>query len=141
MNKWLPILILLMSSCSAQWHLKTAVRKDPTILKEKVMTVWDTVVTPPIVVVDTISLTDNDSVVISNDTVSITITKYQDRWIVKTRVEPIEIVKEVKVNVPVVQYVERNPLIAKIGWLLALLIVLYIAVRLIIKTLVPTWLR
>ena len=141
MKKWLPILILLMSSCSAQWHLKQAVRKDPTILKEKVMTVWDTVVTPPIVVVDTISLTDNDSVVISNDTVSITITKYQDRWIVKTRVEPIEMVREVKVNVPVVQYVERTPLTAKLGWLLALLIVLYIAVRLIIKTLVPTWLR
>ena len=141
MKKWLPILILLMSSCSAQWHLKTAVRKDPTILKEKVVTVWDTVATPPIVVVDTISLTDNDSVVISNDTVSITITKYQDRWIVKTRVEPIEMVREVKVNVPVVQYVERTPLTAKLGWLLALLIVLYIAVRLIIKTLVPTWLR
>lgn len=141
MKKWLPILILLMSSCSAQWHLKQAVRKDPTILKEKVMTVWDTVVTPPIVVVDTISLTDNDSVVISNDTVSITITKYQDRWIVKTRVEPVEMVREVKVNVPVVQYVERTPLTAKLGWLLVLLIVLYIAVRLIIKTLVPTWLR
>ena len=141
MKKWIPILILLMSSCSAQWHLKKAVQKDPTILKERVITIVDTVVTPPIVVVDTISLTGTDSVVIKNDTVSITITKYQDRWIVKTKVEPMEIVREVKVEVPVVQYVERISLVWKAGLLIALLILLYIAVRLIIKTLVPEWLR
>jgi len=141
MKKWIPILILLMSSCSAQWHLGKAIQKDPTILKERVITIIDTVVTPPIVVVDTISLTGTDSVVIKNDTVSVTITKYQDRWIVKTKVEPMEIVREVKVEVPVVQYVERISLVWKAGLLIALLILLYIAVRLIIKTLVPEWLR
>ena len=141
MKKWIPILILLMSSCSAQWHLKKAVQKDPTILKERVITIVDTVVTPPIVVVDTISLTGTDSVVIKNDTVSITITKYQDRWIVKTKVEPMEIVREVKVEVPVVQYVERISIFWKTGMLIALLILLYIAIRLIIKTFIPEWLR
>jgi hypothetical protein len=141
MKKWIPILILLMSSCSAQWHLKKAVQKDPTILKERVITIVDTVVTPPIVVVDTISLTGTDSVVIKNDTVSITITKYQDRWIVKTKVEPMEIVREVKVEVPVVQYVERISIFWKAGMLIALLILLYIAIRLIIKTFIPEWLR
>jgi hypothetical protein len=141
MKKWIPILILLMSSCSAHWHLKKAVQKDPTILKERVITIVDTVVTPPIVVVDTISLTGTDSVVIKNDTVSITITKYQDRWIVKTKVEPMEIVREVKVEVPVVQYVERISIFWKTGMLIALLILLYIAIRLIIKTFIPEWLR
>lgn len=97
--------------------------------------------TPPIVVVDTISLTGTDSVVIKNDTVSITITKYQDRWIIKTKVEPMEIVREVKVEVPVVQYVERISIFWKAGMLIALLILLYIAIRLIIKTFIPEWLR
>ena len=90
---------------------------------------------------DTISLTGTDSVVIKNDTVSITITKYQDRWIVKTKVEPMEIVREVKVEVPVVQYVERISIFWKAGMLIALLILLYIAIRLIIKTFIPEWLR
>lgn len=141
MSKWIPILILLMSSCSANWHLKKAIQKDPTILKEKAITIIDTVVTPPIVVVDTILLIGVDSAVIKNDTVSVTITKYQDRWIVKTVVEPMEIVREVKVEVPVVQYIERTSILWRIGMAIGLLILLYIAIRLIVKTFTPKWLR
>jgi len=47
----------------------------------------------------------------------------------------------VKVEVPVVQYVERISIFWKAGMLIALLILLYIAIRLIIKTFIPEWLR
>jgi hypothetical protein len=61
-------------------------KKDPSILKPTVVTIWDTIVTPSAYLVDTVSVpTEGDSSVIENDTVRIVITKYQDKMIVKTR--------------------------------------------------------
>ena len=93
--------VLLLSGCSAGWHLKTAVRKDPSILKPTVVTIWDTIVTPPIYLTDTVSVpTDADSSVIENDTVRIVITKYQDKLIVKTQVKEIEVPVSVQAECP-----------------------------------------
>lgn len=37
------ILIFILTSCSSQWHLKKAIKKDPTILKVDTIKVVDTV--------------------------------------------------------------------------------------------------
>ncbi len=68
----------------------------------------DTVVTKEIVYADTVSFSGADSVVVSNDTVVTTLIKYEDRIIVKTKVKPYNIVRDVEVKVPVVEYVP-NP--------------------------------
>ena len=80
---------LLLTSCSAQWHLKKAIAKDPSIVKEKIVERWDTVRVPPITIVDSIlvPINDGDSSVIDNDTVRIVITKYNDKFVVKTEVK------------------------------------------------------
>jgi hypothetical protein len=65
----------------------------------------DTVVTKEIVYADTVSFSGVDSVVVSNDTVVTTLIKYEDRIIVKTKVKPYNIVRDVEVKVPVVEYI------------------------------------
>jgi hypothetical protein len=80
--KYISILLAagLLTGCSATWHLNQAAKKDPSILKPTVVTIWDTIVTPPVYLVDTVSVpTEGDSSVIENDTVRIVITKYQDK--------------------------------------------------------------
>lgn len=92
MTKYLSTLLVaaLLSGCSATYHLNKAVKKDPTILKPTMVTVWDTIITPPVYLVDTVEvIAEGDSSVIDNDTVRIVITKFQDKMIVKTLIKEI----------------------------------------------------
>jgi hypothetical protein len=81
---------------------------NPSLLKERVIVKTDTVVTKEIVYADTVSFSGVDSVVVSNDTVVTTLIKYEDRIIVKTKVKPYNIVRDVEVKVPVIEYIP-NP--------------------------------
>jgi len=67
--KWIWLVpILTLCSCSAQWHLKKAVQKDPSILTTKVQ-VWDTtIVTKERVALDTI-WTSKDTTIIRDSVV------------------------------------------------------------------------
>ena len=103
MTKYLSTLVVaaLLSGCSATYHLNKAVKKDPSILKPVTITVWDTIITPPVYLVDTVAVLDNgDSAVIENDTVKIVITKYQDKMIVKTLVKEVPYAVSVQAECP-----------------------------------------
>ena len=91
----------MLSGCSAEWHLKKAIQKDPSMLKPTVVTIWDTIVTPPIYVVDTVGIpAEGDSSVIDNDTVQVVITKFQDKLIVKTKVKEVPYPVSVQAECP-----------------------------------------
>jgi hypothetical protein len=101
--KYISILLLtgFLTGCSATWHLKQAAKKDPSILKPTVVTIWDTIVTPPIYLTDTIAApSDGDSSVIDNDTIRIVITKYQDKMIVKTQIKEVTVPVSVQAECP-----------------------------------------
>jgi hypothetical protein len=101
--KYLSTLLVaaLLTGCSATYHLNKAVKKDPSILKPVTITVWDTIITPPVYLVDTVAVLDNgDSAVIENDTVKIVITKYQDKMIVKTLVKEVPYAVSVQAECP-----------------------------------------
>jgi hypothetical protein len=101
--KNISILLLtgMLTGCGATWHLNQAVKKDPSILKPTVVTIWDTIVTPPVYLVDTVSVpTAGDSSVIENDTVRIVITKYQDKMIVKTQIKEVPYPVSVQAECP-----------------------------------------
>ena len=101
--KYLSTLLVaaLLSGCSATYHLNKAVKKDPSILKPVTITVWDTIITPPVYLVDTVAVLDNgDSSVIENDTVKIVITKYQDKMIVKTLIKEVPYAVSVQAECP-----------------------------------------
>lgn len=111
MKKWGIVFLLLstlMVGCSANkranWHLNRATRLNPSLLQERVIVKTDTVVTKEIVYADTVSFSGKDSIVVSNDTVTTTIVKYKDKYIVKTKVEPYAIYRDVEVRVPIVEF-------------------------------------
>ena len=133
--KYISTLLLtgFLTGCSATWHLNQAVKKDPSILKPTVVTIWDTIVTPPVYLVDTIAVPSvGDSSVIDNDTVRIVITKYQDKLLVKTQIKEVPYPVSVQAECPP-QLVQpegktekvKNYLLLFLGGALVLMMFLY----------------
>ncbi len=80
----IPIVItaLLLTSCSANWHLKKAIAKDPSILTQGVVIerVTDTItVITPELQVDTVHAWSHD-----------TVTTYIDRVRIRTKVDTVQ---------------------------------------------------
>ena len=122
---WLVTLSLLLSSCGAQWHLKRAIAKDPTIAQDTILRIDTTIITESIELRDTITLLSIDTIRIEKDGVVVHIERRFDTLLVNVECPPdtVRVFKEV----PLVQYVpekkERNLGIgAIIGFILALVL-------------------
>lgn len=100
--RWLAglITIVLLSSCSAQWHLKRAVKKDPTLLKTDTIAIVDTVVTPPVTLTDTVITRTQDTVVVQKDKLKVQVVRSYDTIMVDAVCESDTIVQIVEVPVP-----------------------------------------
>ena len=116
MMKWLGRLILLSSlmSCSAQWHLKKAVQKDPTILKKDTLIVQDTVVTPPVAITDTVTLKQHDTITIQKDRLKVQLVKVNDTITINAECASDTIVRTIEVPYEKVVYVKQKTLLEKI---------------------------
>lgn len=71
----LVLTIPFFVGCSANWHMKKAIAKDPTLLSAPtVVTRWDTITMPQITIVDTVEVPAvGDSVVVQSDSIAVTI--------------------------------------------------------------------
>ncbi len=100
--RWLYLLTMsvLLSSCGAQWHLKKAIKKDPTILKSDTVVVTDTIVTAPVSVRDTITLQERDTITITKDRLKVNIVRSFDTIMVDAICESDTIVQLIEVPVP-----------------------------------------
>jgi hypothetical protein len=100
--RWLVglITIVLLSSCSAQWHLKRAVKKDPTLLKTDTIAIVDTIVTPPVTLTDTVITRTQDTVVVQKDKLKVQVVRSYDTIMVDAVCESDTIVQIVEVPVP-----------------------------------------
>jgi len=114
--KWLAqlSLILLLSSCSAQWHLKKAVQKDPMILKKDTLVVQDTLVVPPVVLKDTVTLKQHDTITITKDRLRVKIVKVNDTLIINAKCDSDTIVRTIEVPYDKVVYIEKESVWDKI---------------------------
>ena len=126
--RWLVVLtsIALLTNCSAQWHLKKAVQKDPSIMKMTVMTVTDTVVTEPIAVRDTVTISQVDTVEIIKDKFRVKIMRSYDTLIIDGGCDSDTIVNTVEVPIETIVYAEHNTFLYKIqkyGFYLFLLLI------------------
>ena len=110
----LPLLILILSGCSAEWHLSKAVDKNPELLKGKTMIVTDTVVTEPIAVRDTVTISQVDTIEIVKDRFRVKIMRSYDTLIIDGGCDADTIVRTLEVKVPVVEYKERSTFFDKI---------------------------
>jgi|TARA_R100000482_G_scaffold117015_1_gene60429 hypothetical protein len=114
--KWLVglTLISLLTSCSAQWHLKKAVQKDPLILEKDTLVVTDTVVTPPVAITDTVTLKQHDTIVIQKDRLKVQLVKVNDTITINAECASDTIVRTIEVPYEKIVYVEQKTLWQKI---------------------------
>jgi hypothetical protein len=81
----LAILVtILLSSCSAQWHLRRALKKDPTIITTKLDSI---IVQKDILVTDTFRLSKIDTFTMDTGGVITNIYKYYDTYKITQRIK------------------------------------------------------
>ena len=132
-------LMLLLTSCSAQWHLKKAVQKDPLILQKDTLIVNDTVVVQPVAITDTVTLKQHDTIVVEKDRLKVQLVRVNDTITIDAVCDSDTIISVVEVPYEKIIYVEQKSLFQRIQGLafyFALVIfALYLVRRLIDKAL------
>ena len=133
--KWLVKLILLGSlmSCSAQWHLKKAVQKDPTILEKDTLVVTTTVVSPPVAITDTVTLKQHDTITIVKDRLKVQLVKVNDTITINAECASDTIVTTIEVPYEKIVYVKEKTLWQKIQGLVLLFALVALALKLTFK--------
>jgi len=108
--KWLVklTLVLLLTSCSAQWHLKKAVQKDPAILERDTLVVTNTVVSPPVAITDTVTLKQHDTITLVKDRLRVKIVKVNDTITIDAICDSDTIISIVEVPYEKIVYVEKK---------------------------------
>lgn len=104
--KWLFILTLLLTGCSADWHLRRAIKKDPSLLQTKTVVLTDTLTIPGKTITDTIEVPTLDyATAWENDSLRLELSMVKDstgreRLVFKTKIKEQVITREVKVDCP-----------------------------------------
>jgi len=108
--KWVvkSILLLSLMSCSAQWHLKKAVQKDHTILEKDTMVVTNTVVSPPVVITDTVTLKQHDTITLVKDRLRVQLVKVNDTITIDAICDSDTIISVIEVPYEKIVYVEKE---------------------------------
>jgi len=121
---WIISLALLLQSCGAQWHLKRAIAKDPTIVQERTEKLDTVVITQEKLVRDTIVLKRIDTTTIERNGVRIKIRRIHDTIQVQAEClsDTIRIVKEIKV--PKIVYKEKKTTFGLVKLIIILVILL-----------------
>jgi hypothetical protein len=134
--KWLAklIAVLLLTSCSAQWHLKTAVRKDPLILEKDTLVVMDTVVSPPVAITDTVIMKQHDTITLVKDKLRVKIVKVNDTITIDAICDSDTIISIIEVPYEKIVYVPQKTLRQKIEryflfFVLAVLSILLVRIK------------
>jgi hypothetical protein len=133
--KWLVklTLVLLLTSCSAQWHLKKAVHKDPTILEKDTLVVMDTVVSPPVAITDTVIMKQHDTITLVKDRLRVNIVKVNDTIIIDAICDSDTIISIVEVPYDKIVYVEKESLWDKIKNLAIYMGLAFLVFKIIMK--------
>jgi hypothetical protein len=136
--KWLVklTLVLLLTSCSAQWHLKKAVQKDPAILERDTLVVTNTVVSPPVAITDTVTLKLHDTITIVKDRLKVQLVRVNDTITINAECASDTIVTTIEVPYEKIVYVEKENFKDKVLSSILALIGGFLAFVLIIK-----WMR
>lgn len=100
--------ILMLSGCSAEWHLSKAIGKNPSLLKQKTITVTDTIVLPSVELRDTVLLKAVDTITLVKDRFRVKIMRSFDTLVIDGGCDSDTIVRYVNVDVPVIEYVKEN---------------------------------
>lgn len=120
MARWLLIpAAMLVASCGAEWHLKRAIAKDPTLVRAQPVRFDTIVVTKERKITDTIVMNDVDTITIENDRVRVRLVRSYDTLMVEGTCLPDTIRIDVIREIP--QVVQKRSVFsgrgAVLGWL------------------------
>jgi len=105
----LGIVLLALTSCSAEWHIKRAIQKNPSILKDSYKIVYDTIVIrDSILGIDTFVMSEIDTIRIDREGIKTEIVRYRDRFIVKQEIKSDTIFRTKTIHVPQIEYVIKK---------------------------------
>jgi hypothetical protein len=123
-------------SCSAQWHLKKAVQKDPLILVKDTLVVRDTVVSPPVAITDTVIMKQHDTIRLVKDRLKVEIVKVNDTITIDAICDSDTIISVIEVPYEKIVYVEKETLWDKIQKLVLIFALVAIVLKLTYKYLI-----
>jgi hypothetical protein len=138
--KWLAKLMLVLSltSCSAQWHLKKAVQKDPTILEKDTLVVTDTVVTQPVAITDTVTLRQHDTITLVKEKLRVQLVKVNDTITINATCDSDTIISVIEVPYEKIVYVEQKSFMDRLYGIVAALFAALVAFR-VLKYYIEKW--
>ena len=134
MERLIYILIsFLFVGCSANWHIKKAIKKDHSILLTDTITVVDTLrVITNNVSTDSTFILSRDTVVLKKDKLTIKHYYYRDSIYLWGECESDTIYKPFEVKVPVDKIIINEPLFPRwLWWIVILFIGLFVLNRLL----------
>ena len=105
---------ILLTSCSAQWHLKKAVQKDPSVLEKDTLIVMDTVVSPPVAITDTVIMKQHDTITLVKDRLRVRIVKVNDTITIDAVCDSDTIIRTIEVPYEKLIYIEKENLFDKV---------------------------
>ncbi len=131
--KWLGklTLLLLLTSCSAQWHLKKAVQKDPTILEKDTLVVTDTVVSPPVAITDTVIMKQHDTITLVKDRLRVQLVKVNDTITIDAICDSDTIISIIEIPYEKIVYVEQETLLQKIQRLALYFVLVFLGFKIV----------
>ena len=118
------LIAILLTSCSAQWHIKRAVKKDPSILQDSI--VFDTVIViEPHEIRDTFLTTEYDTITLEDSFVYTQVIREKDiiKVYTKCKADTIRITKKLP---PQVKYIEKRSLLDYFVVILSLILLIRI---------------
>ena len=124
---------ILLTSCSAQWHLKKAVQKDPSVLEKDTLIVMDTVVSPPVAITDTVIMKQHDTITLVKDRLRVRIVKVNDTITIDAICDSDTIISIVEIPYEKVVYVEKESLFGKIKNLAIYIGLAFLGFKLVVR--------
>jgi hypothetical protein len=126
------VLLLLLPSCSAQWHLKRAIKKSPDIIKTEYITITDTVITKGVEHYDTIVTRSVDTIEVAKEKLQLKIIRTYDTISIQAKCLPDTIIRTIETPVETVVFKEKAPAIRYISstvWGLAAILLIVAVIK------------
>jgi len=128
--------VFMLSSCSAGWHIRQAIKKDPAILLSKTVVLKDTVYSKEIMIRDSFLTAETDTIFLEKDKYWTRVIRVKDSIYVDGGCKSDTIYRDVIVELPPrVEYVkqERSKTPMYVGISIFLLLLLALLLRLMGK--------
>ena len=127
------IILVMLTGCSAEYHLKKAIKKDPSIIKPTTHVIDTIILTDSVTITDTFVTKTIDTLTIEKDGVKTIVYRNHDVIKIKTIVKPDTIRIQKTISIPQVQYKERISVPQLVGTALGLILALLFLILLIFK--------